>query len=436
MSLKKLAKAIESESFEERSGTITRVQQSSVRITLPEVQVGSICYVQGANGKLPLEVVSLDAEGSTAMPLDTLDGIQLGAKVHLSHEGATFPVGEALLGSIVDSMGVSYEPKRSLLLPERISLYGQPVNPLDREVISDPVDLGIRAINACLTCGRGQRQGIFAGSGVGKSVLLGMISRFTSADVVVIGLIGERGREVKEFIDKELGPQGRKKSVVVVETSDKSAVRRSRGAYAATAAAEYFRQKGAHVVLLMDSLTRFAMAQREIAIAAGEPPTTKAYPPSVFSNISRVVERAGNWGDSGSITGLYTVLVEGDDLDDPVADNCRAFLDGHIVLSRDLANRGHYPAVDVLSSVSRVMDQVVDSNQLINTRGLRDSMARYRQNEDAIKYGLYMNGSDPLIDRCIELNPGVTKFLRQDREQAASIEKAREELASLMAMGG
>jgi flagellum-specific ATP synthase len=351
--------------------------------------------------------------------------------VILAEESSTSPAGEALLGHVVDSMCRPYEGKFSKPLLDRIPLYGVNINPMERAVIREPLDLGVRAINACLTCGMGQRQGIFAGSGVGKSVLMGMMARYTSADVVIIGLIGERGREVREFIEHELGEEGRKKSVVVVETADKSPVRRARGAFVATALAEHFRDQGANVLLLMDSLTRFAMAQREIGIAAGEPPTTKGYTPSVFSQLSKLLERAGNWGSKGTITGLYTVLVEGDDLEDPVADAARAILDGHIVLSRKLANRGHYPAIDIMTSISRVMDQVVSRDQLRTARALKETLARYQENEDAIQYGMYIRGSDPAIDESIDREPVINRFLRQNRDENATFVESMEGLTSV-----
>ena len=412
-------------------GRVQRVRRDSVRVFVPRVKVGAICVAETPSGKIPLEIVSLDPQGHVAMPLDDMGPVQLGDKVTVLEESATIPVGEGLLGQVVDSMCVPYEGA-PLALHERMPLYGSALNPMDRCLITEPLDLGVRSLNACLTCGKGQRQGIFAGSGVGKSVLLGMMARHTSADVVVIGLIGERGREVREFIERELGPEGMKKSVVVVETADKSAVRRARGAYVATTVAEYFRNKGANVLLMMDSLTRFAMAQREIGNAAGEPPTTKGYTPSVFSSLSRLVERAGNWGANGSITGLYTVLVEGDDLEDPVADSARAILDGHIVLARRLANRGQYPAVDILASVSRVMDQIVDPDQVKASRYLKQLVARYQENEDAIHYGMYIRGTDPSIDECIDMESKITSFLNQDRDVRASYGECRFQLKELM----
>ncbi len=411
---------VDSHQFVKFYGKVQKVRRDSVRTYIPHAKVGSICEISSSQGNIPIEIVSLDPEGHVAMPLDDLGPIQLGDRVTLAEESATVPVGPALLGQVVDSMCRPYEGGMPLALVERVSLYGVASNPMQRALIRQPLDLGIRSINACLTCGKGQRQGIFAGSGVGKSVLMGMMARYTSADVVVIGLIGERGREVKEFIENELGPEGRKKSVIVVETADKSPVRRARGAFVATSIAEYFRSKGNHVLLLMDSLTRFAMAQREIGIAAGEPPTTKGYTPSVFSSLSKLLERAGNWGEHGTITGLYTVLVEGDDLEDPVADNARAILDGHIVLSRKLANRGHYPAIDILTSISRCMDQVVDKEQLKSARMLKELLARYQENEDAIQYGMYVRGTDRNIDECIDKEPVISQFLRQERDLRAN----------------
>lgn len=432
MAFEKLMTDIQNEVFVRFFGHVQKVRRDSVRTFIPHAKVGALCEVKTETGPLRLEIVSLDPEGHVAMPLDDLGGIQLNDQVTLQEEAATIPVGPQLLGQVVDSMCVPYEGEFSSPLRERWPIYGINSNPMKRQLIKEPIDLGIRSINACLTCGKGQRQGIFAGSGVGKSVLLGMMARFTSADVVVIGLIGERGREVKEFIEHELGPEGRKKSVVVVETSDKSAIRRARGAFVATSIAEYFRSQGQNVLLLMDSVTRFAMAQREIGIAAGEPPTTKGYTPSVFSALSKLLERAGNWGAEGSITGLYTVLVEGDDLEDPVADNARAILDGHIVLSRKLANRGQYPAVDVLTSISRVMDQVAPKEQVKAARRLKEVLARYQENEDAIHYGMYMRGSDLAIDECIEKEPFILEFLRQDRDERSNYKNSKDTLENLM----
>jgi len=419
---------IEDHSFFKYYGKVTRVRKDSVRVRIPAVRVGTLCWVGTSKGKVPIEIVSLDPEGHVGMPLDDLGAVQLGDLVEIGAEAATIPVGNGLIGNVVDSMCQPYEKIEDWELKERVPLYGEMLNPMGRQLITEALDLGVTAINSCLTCGKGQRTGIFAGSGVGKSVLLGMMARYTAADVVVIGLIGERGREVREFIERELGPEGMKKSVVVVETADKSPVRRVRGAFVAAAISEHFRKQGLNVLLLMDSLTRFAMAQREIGMAAGEPPTTKGYTPSVFNSLNRLVERAGNWGVQGSVTGLYTVLVEGDDLEDPVADNARAILDGHIVLSRRIANRGHYPAIDILTSVSRVMDQVVDPEHLQAARSLKELMARYIENEDSINYGMYIRGSDPKIDDCIEKQPRIQEFLKQSRDLRSGFAECRKKL--------
>lgn len=405
-------------------------------MTLPSGKVGSLCVIHSEQRRIPVEIVSLSPTGHVAMPLDRMEAVRLGDPVYLEEAEATVPIDESVLGQIVDSRGFSYETGEGPgQRRDRVPLYGSYLNPLERQIITDPLDLGIRSLNACLSCGKGQRQGIFSGSGVGKSVLLGMIARYTAADVVVIGLIGERGREVREFLEHDLGEKGRRKSVVVVETSDRSPVRRVRGAFTAIAVAEYFRNRGANVLLLMDSLTRFAMAQREIGIAAGEPPTSKGYTPSVFSLLARLVERAGNWGRGGTITGLYTVLVEGDDMEDPIADAARSLLDGHIVLSRRLANRGHYPSVDILSSVSRVMEQVVDKDQLMAARKVKELSARFLENEDAIQYGMYLKGTDSRIDESIDFEPRIAEFLRQDRDQSVSFSDSRMQLLELLAPG-
>ncbi|NDD03803.1 MAG: FliI/YscN family ATPase, partial [Proteobacteria bacterium] len=431
MNLEQFCKQIRDESFVTFCGRVTKVRRDSVRVFVPNAKVGSVVMVQGRQKEIPLEIVSLDPEGHVAMPLDELNSVQLGDLVTLREEQAVIPVGKELLGQVVDSLCRPLETNRKLNLPDSISLYGEYLNPMDRTIIREPIDLGVRTINALLTCGLGQRAGIFAGSGVGKSVLLGMMARFTSADVVVVGLIGERGKEVREFIEHELGEEGRKKSVTVVETAEKSPVRRVRGAYVSTAIAEYFRKQGLQVLLLMDSLTRFAMAQREIGMAAGEPPTSKGYTPSVFSGISRLVERAGNFGAEGSITGLYTVLVEGDDLEDPVADSARSILDGHLVLSRKIANKGQYPAIDILQSVSRVMDQVTEKTHSTSARRVKQILARFQDNEDAINLGLYNRGSDQTIDEAIEKEPIILDFLKQGRDEHSSFFDSKSKLLEI-----
>ncbi len=433
--LERYSEAVRSETFVQFYGEVKRVSRDSVRINMPGARVGSLCLIQCLSGPVAVEIVGLHPEGHIAMPLDDLTGVQLGDSVVLSEETGYIPAGPGLLGAVVDSTLRSYEGGKIEGLHERIPLYGLPLNPMERERILRPLDLGVRAVNACLTCGQGQRLGIFAGSGVGKSVLLGMLARHTSADVVVLALIGERGRELRDFLEHELGPEARKKMVVIAETADTSPVRRVRGAYVATAVAEYFRRDGKNVLLLMDSLTRFAMAQREIGSAAGEAPTSKGYPASVFTSLARLVERAGNWGKAGSITGLYSVLVEGDDMEDPVADAARAILDGHIVLSRRLANRGQYPAIDILQSISRVMDSVVTPEHRKAARELKELLARYQENEDAIQYQMYSRGSDPEIDHCIEMAPKIRKFLKQDRDERGDFASTRSQVLDLMGNG-
>lgn len=430
--IQQATKLITDEPFFHYFGLVKKVRRDSIRVFIPEAKVGTLCYVETSAGPVPIEIVSLDPEGHVAMPLDELGPVQLGNKVYVQQEAATLPVGDGLLGRVIDSTGVPYDEKGELVVDRKIPLYGESINPLKRELIREPIDLGIRSINAFLTCGRGQRQGIFAGSGVGKSVLLGMMARFTNAEVVVLGLIGERGREVREFIEHELGEEGMKKSVVVVETADKSPTRRVRGAYAATAVAEYFRGRGKNVLLLLDSFTRFGMAQREIGMAAGEPPTSKGYTPSVFNALSKLAERAGNWGPGGSITGLYTVLVEGDDLEDPIADAARAILDGHIVLSRRLANRGQYPAIDILTSVSRVMSKVTDSKQQETARKVKELLATFIEKEDLIQFGGYQIGSDLRIDEAIQREPSITEFLKQKSEDRASFYDSKKGLEALL----
>jgi flagellum-specific ATP synthase len=340
-------------------------------------------------------------------------------------------VGFGLLGRIIDGLGNPIDNRGTISAESEYPLYGAPINPLSRSRISQPLDLGIRAINGLLTVGCGQRMGIFAGSGVGKSVLLGMIARKTAADVNVIALIGERGREVNEFIEKDLGEEGLKRSVIVVATSDHLPLIRVRGAFIATAIAEFFRDQGRHVNLMMDSVTRFAMAQREIGLALGEPPTTKGYTPSVFTLLPKLCERAGTSANRGTITGLYTVLVEGDDTNEPIADALRSILDGHINLTRDLANQNHYPAIDVLSSISRVMDDIIDSDQRQHASKLKETMATYRKAEDLINIGAYVPGSNPKIDYAIKMIDPINRYLKQDIGATTNFDQSVSQLVRL-----
>lgn len=386
----------------------------TIEATGPPMSIGDLCFVQTGCGceLVPVEVVGFRGERALLMPLGSLHGISPGSLVIPTFRPDMVRVGPDLLGRVIDSMG---RPMDDGPLPQgvsRVPLVAPPPRPLERKRITQAISTGVRAVDACMTCGKGQRIGIIAGSGVGKSKLLGMIARNTSADVNVIALIGERGKEVRDFIEVDLCEEGLARSVVVVATSDEPALLRVKGAYVATAIAEWFRAQGADVMLLMDSLTRFAMAQREIGLAVGEPPTTRGYPPSVYGILPKLLERAGTSGN-GSITGIYTVLVEADDLNDPVGDAARSILDGHISLSRDLASRGHYPAIDILQSVSRSMIDVTAADHQGLAQRLRQALATYRDAEDLINIGAYVKGSNAEIDSALKLMPGIRAFLQQ-----------------------
>ncbi len=392
--------------------------------------IGDICEIISNEHSIEAEVVGFKNNITLLSPLGEIYGIKPGDKIFLKGKQSYIKIDDSILGRIIDGIGNPLDsiiPLTGMPYP----IYREAINPLEREIINKPLDLGIRAINALLTCGKGQKIGIMAGSGVGKSVLLGMIARYTSADINVIALIGERGREVREFIEKDLGKEGLKKSVIVVSTSDTPALARIRGAFVATAIAEYFREKGKDVLLLMDSLTRFAMAQREIGLAAGEPPTMKGYPPSVFKLMPKLLERVGVTKDGGSITGIYTVLVEGDDLTDPVTDAARSILDGHIVLSRDLANRNHYPAIDVLKSISRIMKDIVDEKHINIAGRLLDIMATYSKYEDLISIGAYKEGTNPQVDQAIKMIDRINGFLKQDINTKSSFNDSIKEMFEL-----
>ena len=404
------------------TGQVTSLTGLIIEGDGPPVSVGDLCRIDNPQTKTSItcETVGFRDQRILLMPLGELQGIAPGNRIFSLRQPAAIPVGEALLGRVIDGLGNPLDNLGELNCPERISLYRDPINPFLRRRIVSPIDLGIRSVNGLLTCGKGQRMGIMAGSGVGKSVLLGMMARYTRADINVIALIGERGREVREFIERDLGPEGLKRSIVVVATSDQPPLVRRRGAFLATAIAEYFRDLGRDVLLMMDSLTRFAMAQREIGLAIGEPPTSKGYTPSVFSLLPKLLERSGRDAGDGSITGLYTVLVEGDDLTEPIADAARSILDGHIVLSRRLADRNIFPAIDPLSSKSRVMIDVVRREQIQNAGELLNLMAAYQEAEDLINIGAYVDGSNPRIDRAITLHEKILNYLRQEIDQPAS----------------
>ncbi|HKI45648.1 MAG TPA: FliI/YscN family ATPase [Balneolales bacterium] len=387
------------------------IEVTGLRSTLGEIyniHVGSSEIVQA-------EVVGVKADKTLMMPLDHMEGIGIGALVEPLLQPMEITVGWDLLGRVVDSHVNPIDGKGPLVDLDLYPLHNEPPGPLERENINEPLRTGIRSVDGFLTVGNGQRMGIFAGSGVGKSTMMGMIARHSSADINVIGLIGERGREVREFIEDSLGPEGLARSVVVAVTSDKAAMSRVRGAFTATAIAEYFRDQGKNVLLMMDSVTRVAMAQREIGLASGEPPTTKGYTPSVFAMLPKLLERAGRTS-YGSITGLYTVLVDNDDMNEPIADAVRSIIDGHIVLSRKLAHKNHYPAVDVLESVSRVMPKVVTKEQRLISQQAREILATYRDASELINIGAYAKGSNPSIDNAIEKIDDLDKFLKQDLE--------------------
>ena len=414
-------------------GSVAQVVGLVVESTGPACRLGAVCDILTRQGgrRLAAEALGFRDNRVLLMPLEEVRGIAPGCRVIARQQRATVRVGPALLGRVVDGVGVPIDAKGPVAATEEYPLYAHAINPLQRRRIHEPLDLGVRAVNGLLTVGCGQRMGVFAGSGVGKSVLLGMIARNTAADVNVIALIGERGREVNDFLEKDLGPEGLARSVVVVAASDRLPLIRTRGAFVATAIAEYFRDQGLRVNLMMDSVTRFAMAQREIGLALGEPPTTKGYTPSVFTLLPRLLERAGTGAGRGSITGLYTVLVEGDDTNEPIADAARSILDGHINLTRELAMQNHYPAIDVMSSISRVMDDVTAAPQRRNAGRLKEILATYRKAEDLINIGAYVSGSNPKIDYAIKMIDRINGYLRQEVDERVPLAESAAQLNAL-----
>lgn len=393
--------------------------------------IGEICEAtrEDGDGAVLAEVVGFRGERVLLMPLGEMRGIGPGSRLTVTGRAASIGVGAGLLGRVLDGLGEPLDGGGPIAAEADYPLYAPPMNPMHRRRIAQPLDVGVRAINGMLTCGLGQKVGIFAGSGVGKSVLLGMLSRHTAADVNVIALIGERGREVKEFLERDLKAEGLARSVVIVATSDQPPLVRIRGAFLATAVAEYFRDCGKQVLLMMDSLTRFAQGQREVGLAVGEPPTTKGYTPSVFALLPKLLERVGTGPGSGTITGLYTILVEGDDMADPIADTARSILDGHIVLSRELAARNHFPAIDVLQSISRVMRDIVTPQQYAAARTVVESLATYARSEDLINLGAYKAGANPRLDKAVAMSQAIAAYLRQDVDQRAGM---AESLAALL----
>lgn len=396
--------------------------------------IGSRCEIETKSGRMvEAEVVGFSGSKVFLMPTAEVHGLEPDCRVIPMGKHSLAKVGFGLLGRVLDGAGNPLDDKGALRTTAQISLNGTPINPLSRKPIREPLDVGVRAINSILAVGRGQRMGLFAGTGVGKSILLGMMTKFTNADIVVVGLVGERGREVNEFVLKILGEEGLKRAVIVASPADCPPLMRVHGALLATSIAEYFRDQGKDVLLLMDSLTRFAQAHREIALAIDEPPATKGYPPSVFAKLPHLVERAGNADEGGgSITAFYTVLAEGDDTNDPIADAARGVLDGHIVLSRALAESGHFPAIDIEASVSRVMPDIADPNHLKLARELRRLYSLYQQNKDLISVGAYQSGSDPRIDQAIAKHPAIVDFLQQDMDTPVSIEQSLYQLEVLL----
>ena len=418
-----------------REGVLRRAVGLTLEASGCSAPMGSRCRVETAGGRwVDAEVVGFAGDRTYLMPTADLGGLLPNARVVRSRHRGEVAVGDGLLGRVIDSDGVPLDGRGPIRAENWVGLAGTAINPLMREPISRSLDVGVRAINALLPIGRGQRIGLFAGSGVGKSTLLGMMTRYTAADVIVVGLIGERGREVRDFVESTLGVEGLRRSVVVATPADRPPLARLHGALRATAIAEWFRDQGLHVLLLMDSLTRFAHAQREIGLSVGEPPTTRGYPPSVFARLPQLVERAGNGADGrGSITAFYTVLTEGDDQQEPIADAARAILDGHIVLSRHIADAGRYPAIDVEVSVSRVMQDITDAPWRERIRKLKRLMAAHSAQRDLIAIGAYQRGSDPAVDEALARWPAILQFLGQDVSEAADVDASRAALERLLA---
>ena len=417
------------------SGTLKRVVGLTLEAEGCRVQIGGRCRVEAGDGACTeAEVVGFAGDSVYLMATGQMRGLRPNARVIPLPGRDEVPTGPALLGRVLDAEGRPIDAGGRLQTDERRRLQGTRLNPLSRAPIDQPLDVGVRAVNGLLSIGRGQRIGLFAGSGVGKSTLLGMMTRHTRADVIVVGLIGERGREVRDFVQNTLGREGMKRAVVVATPADEPPLTRMRGAWQATAIAESFRDSGKHVLLLMDSLTRFAQAQREIGLAIGEPPTTRGYPPSVFTKVPQLIERAGNAEPGqGSITGIYTVLVEGDDPNDPVADTARAILDGHILLSRRIADAGQYPAIDIEGSVSRVASDIQSREQRERVRRLRQLYAIYREHQDLIAVGAYRAGTDPRVDEAVKYWPRIQEYLRQEVDEPADFDTSRRQLAELLA---
>jgi len=412
--LSKYKKIVDDVDVIHATGRVERIAGLTIESLGPAVKFGELCRIRMQGGEyLQAEVVGFNKNRVILMPIGDMRGVLPGAEVIAAGTSLTVPVGPELLGRVISGVGKPLDGKGDLFTSAQQPIDGKPLNPLQRRLITEPLSVGIRAIDGMITVGKGQRIGIFSGSGVGKSTLLAMIARYTTADVNVIALIGERGREVRDFVEKELGEEGLRRSVVVVATSDLAPMMRLRGAFLAHAIAEYFRDQGKDVNLMMDSVTRFALAQREVGLAAGEPAATRGFPPSVFTILPRLLERSGTREGAGSITGFYTILVEADEMNEPISDAVRGILDGHIVLARNLAHKGHYPAIDVLGSLSRCMKDVVDREHMDAANKFRELLAAYRDAEDLINLGAYARGSNPVVDRAIEMKESMDAFLRQ-----------------------
>jgi len=412
--IKKYSSFIETNPFVKKIGKISRIIGLMIESDGPGVAIGSICTIKSRiRPHILAQVVGFRNNQTLLMPLGDIDGVEPGCAIEATEEQPSFSVSSEIIGRVLDGNGKPIDGKGPIPLGTEYPIMGTSINPLSRARVNQSLDVGVRSINGLLTCAKGQRIGIMAGTGLGKSVLLGMIARNTEAEINVIALIGERGREVKEFIDENLGPEGLKRSIVIAAASDQPPLVRLRGAFIATTIAEYFRDQGKDVLLMMDSITRFALAQREIGLSVGEPPTTKGYPPSTFSLIPKLLERAGTSEGSGTITGLYTVLVEGDDINEPVSDSVRAVLDGHIVLDRELAAHNHYPAIDVLSSVSRLMIDVISKEHYDLSMKMKDFLATYNEAKDLINIGAYTKGSNPKWDIAINKIDRINAYLQQ-----------------------
>ncbi len=433
MNLSNCLQTIENTPLISVHGQVSQVIGMVIESNGPGIPVGSICEVDVFRGdsRVLAEVVGFREGRVLLMPLGEMRGVEPGSTIRMVEGQALVPVAESLLGRVIDGLGKPMDGKGPLDANQFYPLYAKPLNPMERERIREPVDVGVRAINGLLTLGKGQRIGIMAGSGVGKSTLLGMIAKHTAADISVIALIGERGRELKDFIERDLGPEGLARSVVVVATSDQPPLVRMRGAYLAMSISEFFRDLGRDVILMMDSVTRYAMSSREVGLAIGEPPTSRGYTPSVFGQLPKLLERAGTCVGKGSITGIYTVLVEGDDMNEPIADAVRSIVDGHIVLSRDLASQGHYPAIEIMSSISRCMVDVVDKEQLERARFLLETLATYRRAEDLINIGAYVKGSNTKIDYAIDMVERINWYLRQEVDEKVTIDESVANLLDL-----